>query len=192
MNRIQSISTRFLGLFKFLIVFLPLCTLIKWIMMSPAFLKSPWSTFTLLGYNGGGSINEGRIEELMQAQWTFLTKLLAFSADMLALLPILISLYALIKIFKHYQYNEIFSADNARSYRLIGWLFIADALLFQPLSGSLMSIAVSFSNPVGQRYISLSFWSNNIETLFCGAVVIVISWVMLEASKLHEEQQYTI
>jgi hypothetical protein len=28
--------------------------------------------------------------------------------------------------------------------------------------------------------------------IFCGAVIIVISWVMLEASKLHDEQKFTV
>ena len=124
--------------------------------------------------------------------WTPLTQCIALFSDMLELLPILISLYALIQIFKQYKCGEIFNMANARYYRSIGWMFIFHGLITKSLSDSFMTIAVTLNAAPGHRYITFGFGSPNLEAIFCGAVVIVVSWVMLEAAKLHEEQKYTV
>jgi hypothetical protein len=124
--------------------------------------------------------------------WTPLAKVIGMTAYFLDLLPILISLVALIHIFKNYEKGEIFNSINARAYRLIGWMFIFDGLISKILYDAFMTLATTINNPPGSRMISFGFGAPNLEALFCGAVVIVISWVMLEASKLHEDQQYTV
>ena len=82
--------------------------------------------------------------------------------------------------------------SNARYYRLIGWMFILDGVITKSFSDSLMTIAVTLNAAPGHRYITFGFGSPNLEAIFCGAVVIVVSWVMLEAAKLHEEQKYIV
>jgi hypothetical protein len=186
MNRIQKVSGVFLIVFKFLLVFLPLCIALRWVMMNTELMQGPSFSFLSLFLMPIGK------PYLLEAIWSPFTQFLGFCADMIGLLPILGGVYALIHIFKHYQNGEIFNAINARYYRLIGWMFIVDGLLTQLLSGSLLTVASTLNNIPGQRQISLAFGSPNIEAIFCGAVVIVISWVMLEASKLHEDQQYTV
>ncbi len=86
----------------------------------------------------------------------------------------------------------IFSTTNAILYKKLGWLFFWDALLIHSLSHTLMVLAVTLTNPPGHRWISVQFGTPNLEALFCGVLLIVISWVMHEASKLHDEQKFTI
>jgi hypothetical protein len=93
---------------------------------------------------------------------------------------------------KNYQKGDVFSGINARYFRQIGWMFIFYGLVSKTLHDSLMTLATTLNNAPGERQISLGFGSPNLEALFCGAVVIVISWVMLEASKLHDEQKYIV
>lgn len=47
-------------------------------------------------------------------------------------------------------------------------------------------------NPPGHRYLSISFGTPNLSSLFYGVLVIVVSWVMREASELHDEHTFTI
>lgn len=189
MNRIQKISTFFLAIFKFLLVFLPAMTLLEWLLMNSEFMHGPFSQMFLL--SPSFSTPEGYVKTA-DVVWTPLTQFVGLSADLLSLTPILISIFALICIFKHYKQGEIFNMINARYYRLIGWMFIFDAIIAKPLYQILMTFAVTFNNAPGHRYIAAGFGNTNIEALFCGGVVIIISWVMLEASKLHDEQKYTV
>lgn len=188
MNRIRTVSARFLGVFKCLIILLPAIAIVKWLCMNSEFIHSDiiFNMF-LKPFQGA----EGNIF-LPDVAWTPLTQLIGLLSNLLALTPIIISLYALIRIFKHYQCGEIFNMANARYYRLIGWMFILDGLITKSISDGLLTVAVTLNNAPGHRYITLGFGFINLEAIFCGAVIIVVSWVMLEASKLHEEQQYTV
>jgi hypothetical protein len=134
---------------------------------------------------------EGYIN-LSNVSWTPMLQLLGFSADMVGILPFLISLFVLKAIFKNYQDGEVFSVRNAILYRRLGTLFLIDALLIKSLSQTLMVLAVTFTSPPGHRYLSVSFGMPNLTSLFYGILVIIVSWVMLEASKLHDEQKFTI
>ncbi len=81
---------------------------------------------------------------------------------------------------------------NAQCYYQIGKLLFFDALLAQPISGCLWVMAVTLSNPVGSRYFCIYLGTPNIMALLMGLLVILISWVMIEGSKIHDEQQLTI
>jgi len=71
-------------------------------------------------------------------------------------------------------------------------LFFLNALLAKPIVGALHSVAATFANPVGQRFVSISFGTPNVYDIFCGILVMVISWVMLETSKINEDNRYTV
>lgn len=188
MNKIQSLSTHLLTISRVLIWFLPAFAIFKWISIDTLLANNSWLQSVILQdyLSSEGAIN------LTTVNWSISTKLLAMLANLVALCPILIGIYALIKVFKSYQAGEIFNELNAKYYRLMGWMFIADSLIAKPLSEGLMTMAVSLNNAPGHRYISLSFGSPNIEALFCGMVLIVISWVMLEATRYYNEQKYTV
>lgn len=188
MDKIQRVSRYLLVIFNTLLAILPLFVIIQWLfidtdtiknLVDQGFLQKPIST------------PEGYVN-LSTIHWSFLAKIIGLLAQSVGLLPLFLSLFVLKSIFLNYQKGEIFSTINASHYRYLGWLFFLDALIAQPLSNLLMVLAVTLANPPGHRYITLSFGTPNIEALFCGMLVIVISWIMLEASKLHDEQKFTI
>lgn len=191
MDRIQKVSSYLLIVFNVLLIALPLLALIQWLFMEvkTSDVSSFINFFGLLERTV--QTPEG-IVNLSTIQWTPLLKILGFSADILNLIPLILSLFVLKSIFRNYQKGEIFSTANATQYRRIGWLFVLDALLIKSLSNTLLVLAVTLTNPPGHRYITVSFGAPNMTALFCGILVIVISWVMLEASKLHDDQQFTI
>lgn len=190
MNNIQKASS-YLSLFlKFLIIFLPIYTVIQWI-----FIHVDLHTNPLLGFFGciQNSVEtpEGLVT-LSRVQWNSLLKFMGFSADLLGKLPFLISLYYLIQIFQNYKTNKIFTYQNAQLYRKLGFIYLIDALIIKSLSNTLLVFAVTMTNPPGHRYISVSFGTPNLASLFYGSLVIIISWVMLEAFKMQEEQELIV
>lgn len=187
MNRIQKVSRSMAVILTGLLIILPTIDILKWIFIETNFVKNlPWPNFVPLVQTPEGPV------DLRFVHWTAVSRFIAFMSDLLCFAPIFVTLYSLRSIFKNYKLGDIFTSYNARSYRLIGWCFFLNALIVKPLSDMLMVLSVTLLNPPGHRYISLSFGTPNMENLFYGTILIVISWVMLEATKLREEQDYVI
>ena len=191
MNKIQKMSDYLLITFNVLLISVPLLVLIQWffIELKTADIHPLINFFGL--FERAIQTPEGFVN-LSAVSWTFWSKLLGLCADVIGLLPFLTSLFFLKKIFKNYQKGEIFSTTNAIHYKKCGWLFFLDALIVKSFSHTLMVLAVTITNAPGHRYINIHFGTPNLEALFMGVLVIVISWVMLEARKLHDEQRFTI
>jgi hypothetical protein len=191
MNKIQKISTYLLVIFNVLLISTPLLIVLQWVFIQAKITDAPAAInfFGLLEKTI--QTPEGYIN-LSTVPWTIFSKILGFSADILGLLPFVLSLFLLKSIFKNYQKGEIFSVVNAINYKKLGWLFLADALIIKSLSNTLIVLAITLTNPPGHQYISVQFGTPNLEALFVGALLVIISWVMLEASKLHDEQKFTI
>jgi len=122
----------------------------------------------------------------------FLSKSIGLFGSILSSLPLLLGIIILKRLFQNYRQGNIFSFENAKKYQYLGWLFFLDGLCTKPLSEMFLILAATLSNPPGHRYITLGFGSPNIEALLCGFLVLVISWVMMEGYKLHEDQKFTI
>ncbi|GAO97677.1 hypothetical protein Cva_00313 [Caedimonas varicaedens] len=191
MDRIQKVSSYLLIIFNVLLIALPLLIILQWIFIETK-ITDVGSVINFFGtFERTIQTPEGFVN-LSTIHWTPPLKILGLSSDILGLLPLLLSLFVLKSIFRNYQQGEIFSTANATHYRSLGWLFFLDALLIKSLSNTLLVLAVTFTNPPGHRYLTVSFGTPNMKPLFCGILVIVISWVMLEASKLQDEQKFTI
>jgi len=178
MQRIQKVSGYLLVLFNVLLISLPVLIVLQWVGF-PELLERTVQT------------PEGYVA-LNTVPWTPLSKFLGVAAEILGLIPFLLSLLVLKAIFRNYQKGEIFTVSNAMKYKKLGWLFLWDALVITSLSQTLMVFAITMTNPPGHRYINIQFGVPNMKALFCGVLLLVISWVMLEASKLREEQRFTI
>ena len=124
--------------------------------------------------------------------WTLPLKGLGFLSEIIGLAPFLLSLLLLKSIFRNYYYGEIFSASSARKYRKLGLLTLLDALFIKPFSNMLLVFAATLTQPPGHRYITIMYNMDNFEALFLGVLIVVVSWVMLEASKVYDEQKLTI
>lgn len=191
MNKIQRISSYLLVVFNVLIVMVPLFLVVQWIFIS---LKTTdvsdvinfWGMLDKTIQTPEGYVN------LSTVAWTPALKLLGFCAALLGALPFLISLFFLKRLFSYYRDGETFTRRNAILYRKLGLLYLIDALFIKSLSQTLMILAVSLPSPPEHRYLSISFGLPNLSSLFYGVLVILVSWVMLEASKMHEEHQFTV
>jgi len=188
MTRIQKVSWYLLIMCNFLLIFLPLFILSLWLFIETAPMKEAISKgiFFDLVKTPEGAVN------LCTICWTPLTKFIGFIGTFIGDLPILLGLFVLKPVFQNYKRGEIFNVFNALQYKYLGWLFFLNALLTRPLSNMLQVLAVTLTNPPGHRYITIEYGTPNIEALFCGALVIVISWVMVEGYKLQEEQKFVI
>jgi len=157
-----------------LLIIIPLGVIIKWMFFAP----KPYIVSDLV--------------DPTNASWPPMLRLLGFCASMVGQVPVLISLFVLEALFKNYQNGEVFSATNAIYYRRLGFLFLLDAFFIQALSETLQVLAATLTNAPGHRYLFVSFGTPNLVSLFYGVVVIVISSVMLEASKIYEESNLTV
>lgn len=191
MTKIQKISSYLLVVFNILIVMIPLFLSVQWIFVSLKTTDVPdvINFFGMLEktiHTPEGYVN------LSNISWTPLLKLLGFCAELIAVSPFLVSLFFLKKLFVHYRNGEIFTKRNAILYRKLGLLYLIDALFIKSLSETLIVLAVTLTNPPGHRYLSISFGTPNLSSLFYGVLIIIVSWIMSEANKLHDEHKFTI
>lgn len=191
MTKIQKASTCLLMFLNLLLITIPVYLILNWILMDVPKEAIPSVLAFMKNLNETVQTPEGLLY-FNTIQWTSLSQLLGFSADILGALPFLGSLLILRAIFKNYRKREIFTVANARNYKRLGIVLLLDALLINPLSHMLLILAVTLTQSSGHRYLEVSLGNPNIEGVFAGVVVILISWVMLEASQLHEEQKFTI
>ena len=188
MNHIQKASSILLVVFNCLLVATPCGIALLWLCIEAGWVKELLSQGILMKTV---STPEGLVN-LSQVKWTFLSKSISCLGHSLGLLPLFLGFLLLKSVFKNYQIGNIFSVANAKNYGKLGLLLFLDALLTTPLSQMLMTLGVTISNPPGHRFVSLSFGTLNLEILFCGALVMVISWVMMEGSRINEDNRLTV
>ncbi|MGX1198472.1 DUF2975 domain-containing protein [Parvibaculum sp. MBR-TMA-1.3b-4.2] len=113
-------------------------------------------------------------------------RVLGFLASLVPLSVILIGLRHLRALFSQYSDGTIFGPANARHFRglaiaLLCWVpaqFVGDALA---------SLAVSLDNAPGHRFISLGLSSSDLALTLIGATVLILSWVMVEAAEIADD-----
>lgn len=121
-----------------------------------------------------------------------LQRFLGVFSSLIESASLLIGMIILRKLFQNYKKGHIFTLENAKKYQQLGYLFFLHAFITKPLAETFSVIAVTLNNPPGHRYISIGFGPPNLETIFCGILVIIISWVMIEGQKLQDDQHLTI
>jgi len=180
MNKIKVTSFYMARLLDFLIITLPVYIIFQWIFMDSAYLVLPEIS------TPQGLIIWDQVVFTLYSRW------FGFFAQLIGFVPFLGILYYLSKVFHQYEIGAIFTMNNAKYYYRIGILLFFDALLAQLISGGLWVAAATISNPVGKRYISISIGTPNFMAVLLGLLVIFISWVMIEGSKIQDEQQLII
>lgn len=180
MNKIQRTSWFFRMVFQLIFVILPLITITVWI-------YAP-NSVTLLG--GQISLHAFQVH-IPVVQMTLGTKILGFIVDLIPLTVNLFVLYFLIKLFRLYEQGEIFTLNNVHYIRNTGYALLIGQLI-NPIYQALLSLILTWHNPKGMHYISISLSGTNVGVLLGSLLVILISWIMAEGYKLQEEQQLTI
>ena len=111
--------------------------------------------------------------------------------DIIPLSITLLICHQLAKLFRLYEHGFLFEQDNIRFIKRIGLLMIAGEgvqLIYQPL----ITAALTFNNPVGERLASIGLGTTNATTLITGFIILIASWIVQEAHQLKTEVQLTI
>jgi hypothetical protein len=183
MDRIKRISLFFRVLFQISFVALPIFLITAWLKFS--------GTLVILG----GAIN---LNYIPAAYSNSILHTLNASERLLALclnsIPMFIQLYilfALIRLFKLYEKGEIFSINNVRYIRNIGYTLLITQII-DPIYNGAMGLVLTRYNPPGHRFAAITLDETNIVIVLIALIVILISWIMSEGCKLREEQQLTV
>ncbi|AFM24101.1 DUF2975 domain-containing protein [Desulfomonile tiedjei] len=120
-----------------------------------------------------------------------LTRLLAFSADLIPLAATIYGLLRLRDLFGLYENGLIFTERNVHCFRSLGRTLLVwvgcDIVRY-----SILSVVLTLENPPGQRLLVVGINSGELAGVFTAIVVLIISWVMEEARKLREDQQLIV
>lgn len=183
MSKIIHISIFFRIFFQILFLALPLFLILAW-------LHSTGSLKIIGGLINLNYIPAAYSNHILHSLSSS-EKYLALGLNIIPLMGQLYILFALINLFKRYEKGEIFSIQNVHYIRNLGYaLFILQIidLLYQGAMGFILTSA----NPEGHRFAAITLEQSQLGRMFIALIIILISWIMAEASKLSEEQQLTI
>lgn len=183
MSNIQKQSKRARLLFQLFFVLTPILVCYFWLT-----IDTPYDYLTNTGIV---QTSYDDIHNITQVPLTLTTRLIATLASLIYCSIIMYALTKLIKLFRNYENNNIFTLENATIYQKLGYsifYWVGGSIFYQPI----MTLILSFNNPPGQRMIAISFFGIDFITIIMGLIVLIISWVMKEAYILADEQNLTI
>jgi hypothetical protein len=185
MNRIKKVSLFFRLVFQIIFVTLPVLLIISWV-------YAPDELMLLAGIIRINAIPAVySVPQTIQHTLSVGEKSLGCLVSVIPLMLVMFIFYSLIKLFKLYEKGEIFSIQHVRYIRNIGYTLLAGQLI-EPFYQFAMGLVLTWHNPPHHRFASITLDQTNFGILLTAFLVILISWIMAEGCKLHEEQQLTI
>lgn len=183
MNKIQKISCFFKWLFTAVFISLPILYGVFW-----AGAPSPFPS-TMKDFGFSMSLIPGGIH--IMHPLSIYTKTLGFVISLIPLSINLFILFFIVKLFKNFENKEIFSLSNVKIIKKVG-LGILIGQFMHLIYDLLMSVTLTWHNPVGHRVALMTLKPIDLGLLFTSLLIILISWIMMEAYQLKEENQYII
>lgn len=98
------------------------------------------------------------------------------------------TLWQLWSLFGLYASGRVFERASVSRLRRFAWATLVFALA-QPLLTTALVLALTLSNPPGQRMLSLGFGGHDYMGVLVAAVLIAIATVMADAVRLAEENE---
>ncbi len=126
--------------------------------------------------------------------WSDLTvgqKFLGFLSNLITLLFSMASLIYLSKLFGSMEQMRLFEKENALFVRKAGWALLWGQFL-HPVSVACLSLSLTYRNPVGHRCVSVAIGTHELAMLALGLTLLLLSWILQEASAMNEEQKATV
>lgn len=120
------------------------------------------------------------------ANLTWINLLLGFLVSLAGAAVVLYGVSRLRRLFMLYGRGQVFTHEAARCLRGFALAIMLYAAV-SPIIGGLLSVVLTMANPPGERVLTISMSSNELALLFLGACLLVISWVMLESSRLADD-----
>ena len=185
---LKKSSTLLLLLLYTLLIVIPIITVGQWMLIDSTYVNKLVSNIGLFN----PIITPDGAVDIAKHTLTNTTRLIGLTGTVLGVLPFSSSLIVLTQIFKRYRKNQVFTLQNVRSYKALGYIFVISSLIAKPLSGMLLVLCATLSNPPGHRYILITYSLPNLEALFSGFIIILIAKVMLIGHQLQTEQNSVI
>ncbi len=183
MNKIQRVSKFFKWMFQITFILMPILLILFWINAPSPVSSTAANHGFVISYIPKGI----KILHTLSAN----TKLLGFVISLIPLTVNLFILYFLIRLFKLFEACEIFSYKSVRYIKYVGYTLLIGQVV-SPIHQALLSAALTWHNPHGERVISVSLSGTNLGILLMALLIILVSWLMSEAYKMQEDQKYTI
>lgn len=163
-----------------IMILIPLHTLITW-------FSGETSSFVFPQY--GLDFNW---TSMAAANMSFKARMIGFGGQLFANLILLVALYNLVKLLRHFILGNIFTAETSRLLKLIAVTMLIYSIIGLTLIDTATVLAQTFDKPAGQRVLNIGFGTPNLTFLFYSAAVYLISIIMDEAHKLKSDQDLTI
>lgn len=100
----------------------------------------------------------------------------------------LTGLFFLRRAFANFAAGELFNPANSRDLRRFAGLLLVQAVA-TPLHFALSSVLLSLNHPAGEKILSITFGSNELNAIAVGLVLWVMSDLLVEGSRLQTENQ---
>lgn len=123
--------------------------------------------------------------------YSLLHRCIIFLIQCLPLSITILICLSLARLFKLYQQGILFDIENIILIKRIAQLMIGGeilSLIYQPL----ITMALSFNNPPGERFISITLSTMNGTNLLTACIIFAAALIMQEARQLQAEQELTI
>ena len=99
---------------------------------------------------------------------------------------LLFGLWQVRALFLNFANGHVFTPASARLLRNFAGSVLAQAIL-GPLSSTALMLAFTLNNPPGTRQLVITLSSQDYLALIVGGVLLAVSWVMVEATRIADE-----
>lgn len=101
---------------------------------------------------------------------------------------VLLALWHMRILFSLYAMGDVFGPDTARAIRRIGLTLLVLATV-GVVGNTLSILALTATNPPGQRSVSIGLSSNDLFLFFTAGLLAAIGWAMSEATRIADENK---
>jgi hypothetical protein len=118
-----------------------------------------------------------------------ITPAVQFYGALISLLPLALGVFGMVQVwflFGEYAQGRIFTALGSMRLRRLAWSLIGAAAA-QIIARTLHGLVLTMGNPPGKKMLILSVSSNDYSFLIFGVLLLGIAWVMVEATRLAQE-----
>ncbi len=99
--------------------------------------------------------------------------------------------WSLARLMGLYGAGRVFTRETVRCFVLVGRFLLLGTLAHIP-ARPMLSVALTWSNPPGQKALALTFGSADLMGLVAGGVVLLMARVMEEGRALDEDRRLTV
>jgi hypothetical protein len=189
MNKIKRISLFFSIIFQIAFVGIILSEILTWLFAPQSLFALKANGFYMIPLSYFANLADSK--HMMPLIFTPLTKFLCFLVNMIPASIELFILYSLIQLFRLYQKGNIFALQNVRYIRNVGYGLLATQLI-SPIYQALIGMALTSQNPPGHHFAMFGISTTDLGMILIAFLIILVSWIMAEGCKLHDDQQLTI